>query len=362
MRKTYIDNIRWLTVVLVVIYHVIFMFNGIETAGVLGPFAPVQYQDAYQYIVYPWFMLLLFVVSGMSARFSLERRSPRDFLKSRTRKLLVPSTIGLFVFWWILGYYNMLFSGAVESMADVPAVIFFLIMAVSGTGPLWYIQMLWLFSLILLLIRKIEKDKLYRLCEKVNVPILIAFSLVIWGAAQVFNTPMIVVYRFGIYGVGFLLGYFIFSHDKLLEKLEKWWGILSLAALSLGVAFAFLYWGAPYAEHEVLDTFLCNLYAWIAVLAILSVMKKWGNFENRFTSFMNQKSWGLYLFHYLTLAACAWYLHEFTALPPLVMYICVGAAAFVGAYILYEIISRIPVLRWCVCGIRGGKNVCRKFD
>ena len=98
MRKTYIDNIRWITVVLVVLYHVIYMFNGVQTAGVLGPFTDVQYQDVYQYMVYPWFMLLLFVVSGMSARYCLENHTHKEFLKSRTVKLLVPSTLGLFVF------------------------------------------------------------------------------------------------------------------------------------------------------------------------------------------------------------------------------------------------------------------------
>ena len=112
MRGLYIDNIRWMTVVLVVLYHVIYMFNGIETFGVIGPFSGVQYQDTYQCLVYPWFMLLLFVVSGMSARYALERQTHGAFLKSRTRKLLVPSTLGLLAFWWILGYYNMLLSGA----------------------------------------------------------------------------------------------------------------------------------------------------------------------------------------------------------------------------------------------------------
>ena len=37
MRKTYVDNIRWMTVILVVIYHVIYMFNGVVTSGVIGP-------------------------------------------------------------------------------------------------------------------------------------------------------------------------------------------------------------------------------------------------------------------------------------------------------------------------------------
>ena len=72
MRKLYLDNIRWITVVLVVIYHVIYMYNGVVTAGVIGPFSETQYQDVFQYLVYPWFMLLLFVVSGTCARFYLK--------------------------------------------------------------------------------------------------------------------------------------------------------------------------------------------------------------------------------------------------------------------------------------------------
>lgn len=356
MRKTYIDNIRWITVVLVVIYHVIYMFNSMIPFGVIGSISDFHYQDGFQYLVYPWFMLLLFVVSGMSARFSLDRYSPKEFCKSRTRKLLVPSTIGLFAFWWILGYYNTVIGGGLMSIFALPKPICYLILSISGTGPLWYIQLLWVFSMLLLLIRKMEKDKLYRLCEKVSVPILLLLVFVIWGAAQILNTPIVVVYRFGIYGVGFLLGYFIFSHDQVMEKLEKWWWMLSPAAVILGIVFVMEFWGEVYAEHAVLDTFLCNLYAWTAVLAVLAVMKKWGNFDNAFSRWMTRKSWGLYLFHYLPLAACAWYLHQYTTLPALVLYLCVGVAAFAGAFLLYEIISRIPILRWCVCGIGGSRK------
>ena len=360
MRKIYMDNIRWITVVLVVLYHVIYMFNGIEVHGVIGPFREVQYQDAFQYIVYPWFMLLLFVVSGMSARFYLDNHTHKEFIKSRTTKLLVPSTLGLFVFYWILGYYNMMMSGALEQMTAVPKPVLYLIMAVSGTGPLWYIQLLWVYSLLLVLFRKIEKDRLYGLCSKVSIPVLIALVIVVWGSANVLNTPIIVVYRFGIYGFGFLAGYLFFSHDKVMDKLEKWWIPLSVAVVVIGIVFMVLYWKKPYAEHEVLDTFMCNLYAWIATLAILSFMKKWGNFQNSFTIWMRKQSWGLYLFHYLPLAMCAWYRTKYVSgMPSVVIYLLVGIAAFVGAYVLYQIISRIPLFRWCICGIGGKKDVRR---
>ena len=35
-RRIYLDNIRWITVCIVVIYHVIYMFNGVQTFGVIG--------------------------------------------------------------------------------------------------------------------------------------------------------------------------------------------------------------------------------------------------------------------------------------------------------------------------------------
>ena len=65
-----------------------------------------QYQDVIMYILYPWFMPLLFILAGVSARYALEKHPAKEWFKERTRKLLVPSTIGLFVFGFIQGWLN----------------------------------------------------------------------------------------------------------------------------------------------------------------------------------------------------------------------------------------------------------------
>ena len=356
MRRKYLDNIRWVTILIVIIYHVIYMFNGVTTYGVIGPFSEDQPQDIFLYIVYPWFMFLVFVVSGMAARFELDHKGESGFIRNRTRKYLVPSTIGLFVFWWILGYYNMLIGGAFESMGTVPKPVLYLIMCISGIGPLWYIQMLWLFSLVLIWIRKIEKDRVYNLAAKTNVFIIVLLGIAVYGAAQVLNTPIVVVYRFGIYGLGFLLGYFIFSHEEVMEKLEKYWMLFGLLALAFCILFLVFNLGKPYPEHEVLDTFLCNMYAWFGTLGLLAFMKKWGDFHNGFSDWMCRKSWGLYVFHYLGIAISSWYIKMFLPqMPVFFVYLLVLVSGIAGALLLYEIISRIPVLRWCVLGIKHNK-------
>mgnify|MGYP004656904131 FL=1 len=44
-----------------------------------------------------------------------------------------------------------------------------------------------------------------------------------------------------------------------------------------------------------------------------------------------------------------------TNTPEVLVYLLVGIGAFVGAFLLNELISRIPILRWCVLGI--GKEI-----
>lgn len=219
-----------------------YMFNGVQPFGVIGPFREHQLQDCFQYLVYPWFMALLFVVSGMSARYYLQSHTTKQFLKDKTRKLLVPSTIGLFVFQWLLGIYNLKIGGGLN-IADLPMPIVYLITVLSGVGPLWYIQMLWLFS-------------------------------------------------------------------------------------------------------------------------ILTTMRNYADTSTAFTRWMAKKSWGLYIFHYLSIAVISYELHEHAPnTPEVLVYLLVGTGAFVGAFLLDELISRIPILRWCVLGIgKEKKRVSRQFD
>ena len=74
-RKHWIDNLRWIKVLLVLLYHVIYFYNNKGVFGGIGGFGDgPQYQDVVMYILYPWFMPLLFILAGISARYALEKR------------------------------------------------------------------------------------------------------------------------------------------------------------------------------------------------------------------------------------------------------------------------------------------------
>jgi len=67
MRKYWIDNLRWVTVLLVLLYRVVYFFNNKGVFGGIGGFGTYpecpQYQDVVMYILYPWFMPLLFLLA-----------------------------------------------------------------------------------------------------------------------------------------------------------------------------------------------------------------------------------------------------------------------------------------------------------
>lgn len=353
MRKYYLDNIRWMTIAVVVIYHVIYMFNGVAAEGVVGPFQERQLQDAFLYLTYPWFMVLLFVVAGMCSRYYLEGHSIREFVRSRTRKLLVPSTIGVLVAGWIQGYFSMSISGAFSQMSDgIPAPVLFFIMTLSGTGVLWFIQLLWLFSMILALIRRGEKGKLYGKTKKAGIAAAVLLVIPVWLSGQVLNMPVIVVYRFGIYGFVFFLGYFVFAHDGVIERISAFRIPLLIASAVLGAVYLFLHYGDNYAVMPVVGSIPAAAFGWVTVLAVLGCMKAWGDGTSAVSRFWTKRSFGVYVFHYLPLSACAWLLRKNTGLPALPCYLFTGIAAFGGALLLYEIVVRIPFLRWCILGVK----------
>ena len=354
-RKVYLDNIRTITVLIVMVYHVFYLFNGV---GVLGGF-PVEKSlllgDAFCALVYPWFMILLFCISGIAARFSLKKRGTKKFLKERSIKLLLPSTLGCFVIFWIVGYINIKISGGLDY---IPGFLIYPISVLSGSGPLWFAHLVFVYSAIIVLLSKIDTDeKFYNSFEKTgSFALLVIVPLLLWGSSQILNMPVITVYRFGIYLLSFLVGYFVLSHENVLEKIERLLPISTILTTMFLIIYMILFYGENYADDRVLQHIITNLYAWFAVLAILGAGKKYLDFQSPVTAYLNRNSYGLYVLHYLVLMCVAYPLHFYLDLPLWVMVIIILALELLITALLNEIIKRIPILRLVLLGIKRGKN------
>ena len=377
-RKHFLDNIRWTTVLLVLLYHVVYFYNNKGVFGGIGGWVDdptAQPQDVVMYLLYPWFMMLLFLVAGISSRYALQKTTRGQWLKKRTRQLLVPSTIGLFVFHWMVGYFNTHVAD-VDVLSNVPQPVKFFLWGVSGIGPLWFIQELWAFSLLLIIIIAIERDRLYdavgRMLQRTGrwskvcrfVVLLVGGFLLIWAGAQgsipnpdphsaqgLWN-----LYRPAAYFVPFLMGYYLFSRDRVQRFLSRYAYPLLAMAVVAGVALTCATWGENNTAPLYLMHWSTNLFAWLAILAMLACFKAWADRTSPFASYMTRSSYGIDIVHYLVVAALGYMLKIYTGLPPVVDYLILFVAVFTLSPAIYELLRRIPFIRWCVLGMKTPKR------
>ena len=367
-RKYWLDNLRWVTVLLVLLYHVFYFYNNKGVFGGIGGFGEwpqvKQYQDVVMYILYPWFMPLLFLVAGISAHYALAHHSGKEWFRSRTRKLLVPGTIGLFVFHWMTGYFNTAVAARTGVFAGMPAVAKYMMMAVSGTGPLWFIQDLWLFSLLLLLIRKLDASgRFHDACGRIfggkaGILWLVLLGVLFWlGEQTLIREPrpespdgLLNLYKPLFYLIPFLLGYFVVSNDAVQEQVGKYWIPLLACAAVAGAVLIVTTFGQDNTSPQYLGSPLNCLYGWLACLAMMAWFKARFDRTSAFASYMTRSSFGIYIVHYLVIASLGYMMKQYTQLPPWAMYVILAAAVFTLSPLLYEILRRIPFIRWCVLG------------
>ena len=363
MRKHWMDNLRWVTVLLVLFYHVIYFYNNKGVFGGIGGFGEYpdvpQYQDVVMYILYPFFMPLLFILSGISARYALEKKTAREWFKARTRKLLVPGTIGLFVFHWMVGYFNTVVAQRQGVFDGIPAVVKYGIMAVSGIGPLWFVQLLWLLCLVLLLVRVLDKkDRFWNWCGKANIVWIILLGVLFWAGEQtLIKNPrpesadgLWNLYKPVFYLITFLLGYFVFSHHEVQEKVKQAWiPLLACAVVSGGILIGTTF-GQDNTSAVYMGSPLNCIYGWLMCLALMGWFMARFDRTGKFAGYMTRTSFGLYVVHYLVVASLGYMMKTYTQLPPVAMYLILTVAVFTLSPLLYEFLHRIPVVRWCVFG------------
>ncbi|MBQ8363451.1 MAG: acyltransferase [Thermoguttaceae bacterium] len=375
-RSYYLDFIRGATVVLVVVYHVFFARNHVLGFGGLLPTNAPGFGDALTTFVYPWLMFSLFLIAGISARLSLNRRSNREFFGERTAKLLVPSTLGVLAFHsWTLG---VLTTTSAPGLVDpsIPSFVFPVVCVLGGQGPLWFAQLLFVYSALLVLFRRRPTNRETVANPSVASPqdsgeaslsstfawtlFFVAATLGVWVSAQVLNAPIITVYRFGIYGFAFFLGYLVFHRpgvEAALVRTRWFWGV---CALCFGVLYFRRFFGANYADAPVLRHWLTNVYAWTATLAILGFAKRYADRPTRLSTFLARTSFGLYVFHMFFVYAATLLFARFCDVPEPLEIALVAVVSFAGSYATYFVVRRVPGLRFLVLGLRR-RDVERKI-
>lgn len=316
-------------------------------------------------------MFLLFLVAGMSTQFSLRTKSLRMFFVSRTQRLLIPSTLGVLVFQWILGYYYLLNTGWCVYEGTGP-----LVCLTYGIGHLWFILELWVLSIIIAFIRFIDKEdaiwkKMSIFFNKPSTQKYLGYAVVFvgliiigfvsniqWNSEGLIASYIQYLFRPIFYLTAYLLGYYVFSHDIILEILDKYRIAILLLSIIFAIIHTSIYFGETYVSLEIFRSPSNILFLWFTTLSFITMFRHYCNKQTKFSSFCTKNCFGMYVTHYLIVCVCAYHLRQYVdILTPFGVYSILLVVTFVGSYVLYALLSRIPVVRYCVFGIKKNKGL-----
>jgi surface polysaccharide O-acyltransferase-like enzyme len=146
------------------------------------------------------------------------------------------------------------------------------------------------------------------------------------------------------------MGYFVFSHEDVQDRLGKAWiPLLGCAAVS-GIVLVITTFGQDDTSPEYLGSPLNCLYGWMMCLAMMAWFKARFDRTGPFAGYMTRSSFGIYIVHYLVIASLGYMMKVHTQLPPPAMYAILTVAVFILSPLLYEFLRRIPFVRWAVLG------------
>ena len=342
MRKHYLDNIRIIIILMLFPYHAFMIWNNYGTKFYVWG-GDNNILSSLIVLVGPWFMPILFVIAGMSARLSLQKRNTKDFIKERITKILIPFICGvvLLIPFQTL-YARKFFFGYSGSIIDNFIYFFTHFSDLNGYdgmftfGHLWFLLYLFLISLVsLLMFKLLSFDKADKVLSKMNIFITMLLFI-----------PIFIMYNIGNFGgqsIGkylllFLLGYYLFT-DKFIDKIVKYkYLILPIFIISEIVLVILFYINGFYNDLYV------NFVGWFGILSCLIIGKLFLNKENKITNYFKNASFPIYILHQTILVILGYYsLVHLNNIYLQLLIIIFGS--FIITIIFYEIIKRIPIIR-----------------
>lgn len=343
-------------VLLLIPYHAAQAFN---TWGELNYicFAPNKVLSSLIVFCSPFFMPLLFLLAGMCTRYALKKRTYKQFLVERAKRLLVPLLFGALVFCPILSYMgdktNYGYSGGF--FAHYP--IFFSkwtdLTGFDGgftVGQFWFLLYLFVISMatlaLIALIRRIRKSEL----RDWNVPFW-AVCLLVIPLPFLYDLLSVGGKSFVEYLFLFLLGYFVLSNDQVLEKAEKFRYVTLAIGLFACIADVWMFlWSGK--DFGIWNTIAKAFAEWFMILALLGIGKRRLDFTGKVSASMSQRSFPYFSFHFLWVVLFQYWFSNLFGGSTALLYFVPVVCAFLATAICTEVSIRIPAF----CFLLGTKN------
>ncbi len=304
------------------------------------------------HFVSQWRMMLIFLASGTALSFSLDSRGERDFVGRSAARLLPPLIFGLLVLIAPVLYFERL--GTTREITLVQSYREHFMALVHGDLRwlhLWYLGYLFAFCAGLAMMWRLVKPIVMKVrgwqfgTSARDLAMVAALCLPL-VAAEVFLRPIFPTRRNFVsdwasiveFGTAFMYGGMLLRNRSFFTLVDHYRHVLLLLAVA---AYACL----RLAHAPMLKAAFTGVNEWLWILTIVAWMYRHFNVRNRLVGAFNRIVFPFYLIHQLVLIAVAVLLAKFPWSSPLLLYLCIVAAALLICCVLItQVLMRIPVL------------------
>jgi len=361
-RRYDLDWLRVFAILTIFIYHTTRFFNS-EYWHVKNPTTYFA-MDIMETILANWIMALIFFISGASLYFALDKGSVGKFIKSKVLRLLVPlAVMGMLILGMLQIFLDRRFHDKFNGTFIEFIPRYFQAGNFAWTGVhLWYLEMLFIFSIIFLpLFLWLKQGSGQQLLSKLGS--LLASSVAIYLFAL--PTILCLVFTNGedyfgntdwgggsilTHATFFLSGFMIISNQGIQKAIERfrWLSLAFVFILFATIFYLFMTIGDPPIGTSVyvLGRALWGLWAWCWVLTILGFGMKRLNFNKPLLAYANEAVLPFYILHHPVLLFVGYFVVQWS-IPMAVKFTLIDVFSFALIIVLYEfIVRRVNLFRF----------------
>ena len=383
-RQYYLDWLRVLAILLVLLIHCSKIFD-YHTTVVFNTVRSPVLSMLREYLLL-WIMPFFFVVSGAAVFLSSRFQKTGGFIKSRIKRLLIPAIlVGTFMVNPVYVYIERLFNDHSIGNFFQWYPSFFNGMYGFGNGNfapwgmgthLWYLQFLFIYSLIFLPLfirsKKTGKSLLERLSHYFKNPwVLFFLFLPVSAIAAAFEyNGMSGIRMMGnwdpvSYMFFFVYGYLIYSNAEIQETIRKYSTVFLMVALTITILHLTSHFGVilkiqkvtmhdlttgeimplNHSGFAIVQAFR-GLMAWCWTLAILGFGRRFLNFNNKLRTYSNEAVLPFYILHHSVIYVVGFYVLQWSSGVGTKFFI-IAVVSFAIIMTIYELlIRRVNIIRF----------------
>lgn len=369
-RRYDLDWVRILAFAVLILYHTGMYYVSWDWL-VKSPFATTTIEPLMM-LSSPWRLSLLFLVSGAATAFLLEKSS-KHFVRSRSKRLLIPLLFGMLVIVPPQSYFEV-----VEKFSYGDGYLAFWARYLAGDGSfcrdgdclilptwnhLWFVAYLWVYTLLLWLGLHLTPRLMQRVSDSVSRA-LSGIGLLVLPIALFALLRMLLVARFpstnalfddwynhAQYFSIFLIGFLIARADAVWEHMRRQrWVALALASVSYAfIAWYFLF--SPYTDDHppgellrYLQRLIYAINSWAAIVAILGFARQLNPGDSAARRYLTEAIFPFYIVHQTVIVVFSQALKPL-ALTAMIEGLLLVAITFTVCFISFEIVRRSRWLR-----------------